>query len=354
MIREPITRIEEYEAGKTVEEVKKEYGLDKIVKLASNENPYGASPEAVKAFKSFDKLHMYPQRDPPELKEKIAQYLGVNVDHIVLGAGIDGILENIFKLVVAEGDEIINSVPSFLYYPILVSISNGKEVRLQRRDDFSIDAESVKESVNSKTKLIMVCSPNNPTGNIEDIEEVRALAESTKALIFIDEAYAEFSSKDMLSLSEYDNVVIGRTFSKAFGLANLRLGYAVIPQQLKDYFYRVSTPFPFSTPAQLAAMASLDDIQHLQMVVDKTIRERNRITKKLRELGVKVYPSESNFVFAELPAEGPVLFEELLKKGVIIRDCSSIKGCSKYHVRISVGKEDENDMLLNAMEEVLG
>lgn len=353
IIREPITKIEGYKAGKTVEEVKKEYGLDKIVKLASNENPYGASPEAIKAFKSFDKLHVYPQRDPPELKEKIARYLGVDVNKIVLGAGIDGILENIFKLVVAEGDEIINSVPSFLYYPILVSISNGKEIRLQRREDHSIDVEKVKESINRRTKLIMVCSPNNPTGNIEDIEEIRGLAETTDALIFIDEAYAEFSSKNMLSLSEYENVVIGRTFSKAFGLANLRLGYAIIPQQLKEYFYRVSTPFPFSTPAQMAAMAALDDIQYLRMVVDKTVQERTRITRKLRELGIKVYPSESNFVFAELPVESSVLFEKLLRKGVIIRDCSSIKGCNRYHVRISVGKEEENEMLLQAMEEAL-
>lgn len=353
IIREPVTKIEGYKAGKTVEEVKKEYNLDRIVKLASNENPYGASPEAIKAFKSFDQLHMYPRRDPPELKEKISEYLDVNINQIVLGAGIDGILENIFKLVVAEGDEIINPVPSFLYYPILVSISNGKEIRLQRRDDFSIDVEKVKESINSRTKLIMICSPNNPTGNIEDYDEIRGLAESTNALIFIDEAYAEFSIENMISLSEYENVVIGRTFSKAFGMANLRLGYAVIPQQLKEYFYRVSTPFPFSTPAQMAAMAALDDLKHLQMVVDKTISERNRITERLRELGVKVYPSESNFIFVELPMESSILFEELLGKGVIIRDCSSIKGCNEYHARISVGKEDENDMLLDAMEDVL-
>lgn len=353
IIREAITKIKGYKAGKTVEEVKKECNLDRIAKLASNENPYGASPEAIKAFKSFEKLHMYPQRDPPELKEKIAEYLGVDVNQIVLGAGIDGVLENIFKLVVAEGDEIINPVPSFLYYPILVSISNGKEVRLQRMDDYSIDVEKVKDSINRRTKLIMVCSPNNPTGNIEGYEEIRGLAESTDALIFIDEAYAEFSSKNMLSLSDYENVVIGRTFSKAFGLANLRLGYAVIPQKLKEYFYKVSTPFPFSTPAQMAAMAALDDIQYLHMVVDKIISERNRVTKKLRELGVNVYPSESNFIFAELPVESSVLFEKLLKKGVIIRDCSSIEGCNKYHARISVGKKEENDMLLEAMEEIL-
>lgn len=353
IIREPVTKIEGYKAGKTIEEVKKEYNLQNIVKLASNENPYGASPEAVEAFKSFDQLHMYPRPDPPDLKEKVAEYLNIDVDKVVLGAGIDGILENVYKLVVGEGDEIINSIPSFLYYPILVAISGGKEVRLPRRDDFSLDAEKIRETINHKTKLIMVCSPNNPTGNAEDLEDVKSIAESTNALVFIDEAYAEFSARNMLKLSEYENVVIGRTFSKAFGLANLRLGYAVFPQQLKEYFYKVSTPFPFSTPASLAAMAALDDRQHLQTVVDKTVSERDRVTKKLVDLGVKVYPSESNFIFAELPVESSDLSEKLLRRGVIIRDCSSIKGCNEYHARISVGKKEENDTFLNAMEEIL-
>ncbi|MFP3910098.1 MAG: histidinol-phosphate transaminase [Archaeoglobaceae archaeon] len=353
IIREAVTRIEGYKAGKTVEEVKREYNLQNIVKLASNENPYGPSTEAIKAFKSFSQLHMYPQSDPPDLKERIAQYLSVEVEKIVLGAGIDGILENVFKLVIGEGDEIINSIPSFLYYPILAAVSGGKEIRIPRSDDFSIDVEKVRESINRKTKLVMVCSPNNPTGNVEDLEDIRSIVESTNALIFIDEAYAEFSTKNMLSLSEYENVIIGRTFSKAFGLANLRLGYAVFPPQLKEYFYRVSTPFPFSTPASLAAMATLDDRQYLQTVVGKIVSERTRMAKKLKELGITVYPSESNFLFAELPVKASVLSEELLRKGVIIRDCSSIKGCNEYHARISVGKEDENDIFLHALEEVL-
>jgi histidinol-phosphate aminotransferase len=353
MIRDAICKLEEYKAGKSVEEVRRRYGVEKVIKLASNENPYGASPKAIKAFKSFKSLHVYPETDPLDLREKIAKYIGFNENRIVVGAGIDGILENVFKLFVSEGDEVIIPTPSFPYYHILTGIYGSREIRIKRRDDFSIDANAILDAMNKKTKLVIICSPNNPTGNTEDQRVISEIVKNSDAMIFIDEAYAEFSSKNLLGLAENENVIIARTFSKAFGLANLRLGYAVVPEQLRGYFKKVSTPFPISTPAKLAAIAALEDKEHLKMVVEKTRSERNRIAKKLNKLGVKAYPSEANFIFVEVPIKAPLLTEELLRRGIIIRDCSNFIGCNEFQVRVSVGKRLENDRFLKTMEEVL-
>ncbi|AEA46315.1 histidinol-phosphate transaminase [Archaeoglobus veneficus] len=351
--REVLKRVSPYVPGKSIEEVKKKYGLEKVVKLASNENPYGPSPKAVKAFKSFDNLHIYPDPDPEDLRQKIGEYVGFDAERIVLGAGIDGVMENIFKLFVDPGDEVVIPVPSFPYYHILTRVCGARDVAVKRREDFTIDVEAVLNSVTERTKIVLICSPNNPTGNVESEEAVREIAESCEALIFVDEAYGEFSSKNLLRLAEYENVVVARTFSKAFGLANLRIGYAVVSEEVRREYLKVSTPFPLSTPAKLAAMAALDDRDHLRFVVEKTREERERVTKELLEMGVKVYPSEANFILIETSLKAAVLAEELMKRGVIIRDCSKFIGCNEHHVRVSIGRKEENNVFLEAMRDVL-
>jgi len=351
--REALGRISPYVPGKSVEEVKKRYGLDRVVKLASNENPYGPSPKAIKAFKSFESLHVYPDSDPEDLRQKIGEYVGFDAERIVIGAGIDGVMENIFKLFVSEGDEVAIPIPSFPYYHILTRVCGAFDVCVGRKDDFTIDAESLLDAVTNRTKIVLVCSPNNPTGNIESKEVVREIAESCNALVFVDEAYAEFSSRNMLKLAEYENVVVARTFSKAFGLANLRIGYAVVPEEIRKEYLKVSTPFPLSTPAKLAAMAALDDREFLSFVVEKTREERERVSEKLREVGAKVYSSEANFILIETPLKSAEFAEELLKRGIIVRDCSKFIGCNEHHIRVSIGKKEENDIFLEAMEDIL-
>jgi len=341
-----------YKAGKSIEEVRMKYGLEKVVKLASNENPYGPSPKAIEAFKSFDSLHIYPDPDPLDLREKIGEYAGVEADRITLGAGVDGILENMFKLFVEGGNEVIIPVPSFPYYHILTKLSGGVEVRVSRREDFTVDATEVLNSIGKNTRLIIICSPNNPTGNSENMNELKDIIEDGGVMIFIDEAYAEFSSKNLLDLAQYSNVILARTFSKAFGLANLRIGYAVIPEELRKYFLKVSTPFPLSTPAKQAAIAALDDREYLKMVVDRTVAERETMLRELKKMGVRAFPSESNFIFIETEFDSAYMVEELLKRGIIIRDCSGFTGCNSNHVRVSVGKKEENDMFLEAMGEI--
>ncbi len=351
--REALGRISPYVPGKSIEEVKKKYGLDKVVKLASNENPYGANPKAIKAFKSFESLHIYPDPDPEDLRQKIGEYVGYEAERIVVGAGIDGVMENIFKLFVEPGDRIVIPIPSFPYYHILTRVCGAFDVRVRRKRNFTIDVRSLLDAITEKTKIVLVCSPNNPTGNVENEEVVKEIVESCNVLVFVDEAYGEFSSKNLLRFAEYENVVVARTFSKAFGLANLRIGYAVVPEEIRKEYLKVSTPFPLSTPAKFAAMAALEDRKFLKFVVEKTREERERVGKKLREIGVKVYPSEANFILIETPIKSSELAEELLKRGIIVRDCSKFIGCNEYHVRVSIGRKEENDLFIEAMEDIV-
>ncbi len=336
----------EYIPGKSIEEVKRKYRLSKVVKLASNENPYGASPKAIEAFKSFENLHVYPNPEYEELRERIAEYTGWEFERIVVGAGIDGILETLFKVLVEEGSEVVIPIPTFPYYHTLARIYCAREVLVKRGENFQID-ENILEALSSKTKLILICNPNNPTGNTESAEIIRAIVESTKAIVFIDEAYIEFA--DERFDIDAENVVVARTFSKAFGLANLRVGYARLPEWLVKHYRAASTPFPISTAAEKAAMAALEDREWLEYCVSKIKSERKRLYEELKKL-VEVYPSQANFLFFRSPK--PDLASDLLKSGVIVRDCRNFLGCDN-HIRVSVGKPDENDFFLEKLAALL-
>jgi len=350
-IKDCLKDVPEYVAGKSIEEVKQKYGLERVVKLASNENPYGASEKAIRAFKEFKDLHIYPKTDFVELREKIAEYVKIEAGRIVLGAGMDGVLENIFKMFLNAGDDVIIPIPSFPYYHTLTRMYCAKDVQVRRREDFTIDVDAVLDKTNEKTKIIIVCSPNNPTGNIEKKEDAKRLVEETDALVFIDEAYVEFSNNNLMDLADYENVVVARTFSKAFALANLRIGYAVMHEDLKKEYMKVSTPFPLSTPAVNAVIAALDDLEYVKRCVRLVVEERERLMKELNRF-FKVYPSQANFLFVKSQVESKVVAEELMKRGVIVRDCSNFIGCDEYSLRISVGKREDNDFLLDVLEDL--
>ncbi len=351
-LRENVKAMSGYRAGKSIEDVIKKYNLNKIIKLSSNENPYGASPRALSVLRRFKNLHVYP-REIGELIDKISEYLNVDRKRIVIGAGIDGILENMFKMFVNPGDEVIIPVPTFPYYHTLSDIFNAKEVRIRRRSDFKIDEETLINSISDKTKIIFICSPNNPTGNTEDLKTVKSIVENSECLVFIDEAYAEFSSKNLLKMLDYENVVIARTFSKAFGLANLRIGYAVMDEDLAKVYRKVNPPFSVSTIAMLMALESLRDIDYMLKCVRKIKAERERVYRKLLKMNIKVYPSEANFLFFKSPIRSSELVDELMKRGVIVRDCSCFIGCDEFSVRVSIGKRNENNMFLNALRDVI-
>ncbi len=334
--------LEAYVSGIAAEEVARRLGAERIIKLSSNENPYGASPKAVEAFRSFSELHRYPDPEYAELREKIAEYTGWEFERIVVGAGIDGILETVFRFAVGEGDEVLIAPPTFSYYRILARLSCARIVEAKRNDRFEV--EGAAELVSRKTKLAIFCSPNNPTGNLERDEEIVSVAESIKGLVFVDEAYVEFAEKCFGK--DLDNVIIARTFSKAFGLANLRIGYARLPEELVGVYRAASTPFPVSTAAAKAAIAALEDIEWLQSCVERIRSERERLYSFLSRR-FEAYPSQANFVLFKAPQN---LYEELLRRGIIVRECSSF-GLGGY-VRVSVGRKEENDAFMEAIEEI--
>ncbi|AGK62225.1 histidinol phosphate aminotransferase apoenzyme [Archaeoglobus sulfaticallidus PM70-1] len=349
LVRDSLSKATEYVPGKDADYVKRKYGVERVVKLASNENPYGASPKTIESFQKFTAFHVYPPKQPEELIEKISEYIGVDSNRIVICAGIDGVLECLFKIFIERGDSVAIAPPTFPYYHILADISGAKKVYLKRDQNFMIAEKD------ENAKLTIVCSPNNPTGNTEREEIVREIVDG-RGIVFIDEAYAEFSDDDMVDFTEEENVVLARTFSKAFGLANLRIGYAVVPEWMKKYFMMVNTPFPISTPAINAAISALEDIDYMRDTVEKIRDERDRVYRELKNVGVEVYPSQANFLFFSLkqfnlPASQ--YCEELMKRGVIVRDCSSFIGCDEYSVRVSIGRKEDNDVFLDATREIL-
>ncbi|MEM1579042.1 MAG: histidinol-phosphate transaminase [Archaeoglobaceae archaeon] len=336
-------RFEKYVAGKSIEEVMKKMGIEKVVKLASNENPYGASLKAIEVLRKFSDLHRYPNPEYRVLREKLSEYTTWDVQRIVVGAGIDGILETIFKLLIDEGDEVIIPVPTFQYYRILAKLHCAREVLVKRNENFEI-GEDIFDHLNERTKLVIIPFPNNPTGNVEKPKLIEEIVNSTKAVVFIDEAYVEFS--DLKLEIDADNLIVARTMSKAFGLANLRIGYARLPKWLLDHYRAASTPFPVSTIAELCAIASLEDLGWMRACVEKIKNERGRVYRELKVL-VNPYPSQANFIFFKARER---LAEDLLRKGVIIRDCSSF-GVEGY--RVTIGKPEENDFFLKKLREVL-
>jgi histidinol-phosphate aminotransferase len=358
-LRKNIAEIPEYVPGRGVEEVKKAYGLERVVKLASNENPYGCSPKVYEVLQkviSTKTLNTYPPSNPEDLLEMISDYTGFEVSRIAVGAGIDGVLENIFRLLIEPGDEVVIPIPSFPYYHTLAAVSGAREVRVKRREDFRIDPSLV-ENLTRKTKLVIICSPNNPTGNDEDVDSITEIiqkAAEVGAAVFIDEAYAEFSNQNLMSLAEYENVIVARTFSKAFGLANLRVGYAVMAEWLKKEYMKVSTPFPLSSFAIEGAKAALLDVEYMKWAVKQIVKEREKLYSSLNEIGsVKAYPSSANFIYFETAILASLVAEKLARKGVIVRDCSGFIGCSDRAIRVSVGRREENELFVDALRETL-
>jgi len=358
-VRPSVEEVEEYKPGKLVKGA---------IKLSSNENPLGPSPAAVRAVVEALEagelnLSIYPwERNEEALREEIARYIGigigigigVDVENIVIGAGIDGVLDTLVKIFVDKGDEVIIPIPTFSLYESLVKIADATPVYLSRNPDanYGIPALDIIAASNDKTRMIFLSSPNNPTGNRITGDDMRTLAESvSKAMIAVDEAYVEFAKKSLVKVvNEYENVLVLRTFSKAFGLAGLRVGYAVLPEWLASIYKKVSLPFTVNNVALIAAVAALRDKEHLRRSVELVKSGRPYLKENLQGL-FKVYPSEANFVLVDVaPKKSYAVFDALLKKGITVRDCSSFRGAGDSLIRISVGTLKQNEKVVAALK----
>ncbi|MGZ4903301.1 MAG: histidinol-phosphate transaminase [Halobacteriota archaeon] len=341
-----------YVPGRSAEEVARVYGIDPeaIVKLGSNENALGPSPEAVEAIKKhIQDISIYPAPGYIDLKDAIARYVGVAAEHVIVGNGSDDLLNTLLRYLIERNGEAIIPIPTYSYYETIVEAAHGTCVFVDRRPDFSVDVEQIVAAITKKTKLIFVCSPNNPTGNSIDRAALEHLLQSTNALVVLDEAYVEFASESLVELTNhFDNLLVSRTFSKAFGLAGLRLGYAVLNEDLARSYNRLMLAFSVNQLAVKAGVAVLSNLDFLHETVAMVEQGRTYLRE---HLPLKTYPSDANFIFADVaPHTSYEVTEYLVRQGIIIRNCETFRGCSHSQIRITVGKPWQNAKVLEELD----
>jgi len=344
-----------YRAGRGIEEVARDLGLDPdaLVKLSSNENPFGPSPAAVEAIHdTADTVHTYPKAAHTDLVDAVAQEWDLDSTQVWLGAGGDGVLDYFARAFLSEGDRVLVPDPGFAYYPMSARYHGGTvdQYRLKKADDFAQRAETVLGSYDGH-RIVYVTSPHNPTGSEMPTEEVVTLAEETdeETLVVVDEAYGEFTeepSKRPL-LDERDDIAILRTFSKAYGLAGLRLGYGLVPKAWSDAYERINTPFSVNALACYAGQAALEDGNHVEKTVDTAQWAREYMHE---HLAAPTWESGGNFVLAEV-GDAAHVASSSQEEGVIIRDCTSF-GLPEC-VRITCGTRDATRRAVETINEVI-
>lgn len=344
-LRPCLDQLKPYVAGKGYVEISRKYGLkpESIVKLGSNENPYGPSPKAILAMQEVSP-ERYPE--PEELIESLSRYTGYPPEMIIIGAGMDGVMDTLTRLFLEKGDKTLIPIPTFSYYEILTRLCGAEPIFAERRTEFEVPKE-----IPGDVKMAFICSPNNPTGNAISEKDLRQMVESIDGVVFLDEAYADFADHDLLGIvKDYDNLIIGRTMSKAFGLAGLRLGYAIAPEWIADQYRRAAPPFFGITCASVAAgIGALDDLDYMRRSVAAIRSERERLLRAIRS-----HPSQANFLYIGTEEPSDVVVEKFLRRGIIIRDCRSFRGAGERHVRVTVGTPQQNDIFLEAYGEICG
>jgi len=357
LVRKHIVNIVPYEAGKPIEEIKRQLGLRQVIKLASNENPLGPSPKAIEAIrKNLDKLNRYPDSSGFYLKNKLAKFLNVKPQNLVLGNGSDELIEIIVKTFVEEDEHIITADATFLEYKIISHVK-GRIVVTVPLKYFKYDLEAIRKKIDAKTKVIFISNPNNPTGTyvtkyeIEDF--LRDLPENV--ILVLDEAYDAFIDVDdfpgSLSYIGKKNVIVLKTFSKAYGLAGLRIGYAVAGQELSSYMEIARQPFNINSLAQVAAIAALDDKKFLNKTRKTVLEGKSYIYDNLNKLGIPYVPSVANFILLDVGRDGVGVFKEMLRYGVIARDLKQYG--LKNFIRVTIGTKKENERFIKVLKRVL-
>lgn len=356
--RKEIMAIEPYIPGKPIEEVQKEFGLQHVIKLASNENPLGASKKAMEAIQEhFGKLSLYPDGNCTDIKSVLAEHLNVSVNQLIIGNGSDEVLKLIGEAYLTPDDQVITADPTFLEYQFVARLMGAAE-QLVPLKNHKHDLPEMLEKINDRTKIIFICNPNNPTGTIVEQQELREFLQGVPqhVMVVIDEAYYEYVQageypQTIPLLEEFKNIVITRTFSKVHGLAALRIGYGIASPEIITNLNRVKEPFNVNSLAQVAATASLQDAEHVAKSIAVNEAGKVYLYQELEQLGLSYIPTEANFMMIDVNRDGQSLFETLLKRGVIVRS-GQIFNMPNY-IRLTVGTMAENQTFISALKEVL-
>ena len=357
--RPSVVALQPYQPGKPVEDVQRELGLDRVVKLASNEGPFGPFPAAREALeRAAADLNRYPDGGSYRLHGALADRHLVEFAEVCVGAGADGCIDMISQAVLGPGDAIVCGWPSFPSY-VIYARKQGAEATLVPLADQRYHLDALLAAVDERTKLVYVCHPNNPTGTMNTTDELDAFLDRVPehVLTVIDQAYFEYIERDDYpdAIERYfkrgKRVLVLRTFSKIYGLAGLRVGYGVGPADVCAAMAKVRRPFDITTPAQVAAVASIGDAGELARRREVNRAGLAQLEAILHDHGLEPVPSVGNFVYVDTGADGTVLFDRLLHEGVIVRPLAGFG--SPTAIRISVGTPEELEVLASALSHVL-
>ncbi len=352
-VSEFVKDIKPYVPGKPVDELKRELGLKRVIKLASNENPLGPPKRVINGMKRFMReINRYPDGSGYYLKDVISKIHGVSHEEIILGNGSNEIIDIAVKTFLMPGDEAVMAKPSFIVYRMATKMQGANPLEIPLRD-YRHDLMGMRDAINHKTRMVFIANPNNPTGTINNKMEFHRFIEDIPqdVLVVVDEAYYEYVDTDdypdtLSYLRNGKNLLILRTFSKIYGLAGLRIGYGISKPDIIREMNKVREPFNTSTVAQLSAVEALRDRRHLKISLKVNNEGKRFLYDGFQRLGIKYVPSHANFVYLNLPYPAETVFRELLRKGVIVRPMGD------NYLRVTIGLMEENRIFLRALRDV--
>lgn len=343
-----IAEITPYKPGKPIEEVERELGLSRVIKLASNENPLGTSRKVKRAIEDYaGRVHLYPDGAAFELKTALASRLGVRPRELLIGNGSNELIEFLVRGFVREGDKVLSSEKSFQIYQLATKCAGGIFVEIPMKDS-RFDLKAIRAAVDEKTRLIFIANPNNPTGTYVNRAELDEFLDGIPqdVIVCLDEAYYDFVEAEDFPDSlfyvklERPNIIVLRTFSKSYGLAGLRIGFGVACPPLMEYLGKIRQPFNVNSVAQQAALAALSDEAFFNKTIQLVAGGRNYFYKKLDRMKVEYFKSQANFILIRAGYDAEKVFQALLRKGVVVRSMKTF-GLPDY-IRVSIGKPDQN------------
>jgi histidinol-phosphate aminotransferase len=355
-----LDRLEPYVPGKPIDEVKREYGLDDVIKLASNENPLGASPKALEAIAgAMSSLNLYPDGQSHDLRQALAAHFEVPFDQVAVGNGADDLILQLSMAYLEDDDEVVVSRSSFGMYDVYVHAMRAKLIKTPLAPGYRIDLDAAADAITDRTKLVYVCNPNNPTGTMSTAEEVDRFLERlpNRVLCVMDEAYCEMVESndypDTLAMvrSGRPNVLVLRTFSKVYGIAGIRLGYGFGHAEVIGALAKVRAAFTVNSLAQAAGIAALKDDAFLRQSIETNREGRQQLCNAFDHLGLEHAESHTNFVLVRLGPAALDVAEALLRRGIIVRPMTTYQ--LPEFLRISIGTSKQNARLIGALEELL-
>ena len=342
-----------YEPMISLEMLSQEFGIEKIIKLDANENPYGPLPEVKKALAALDMVQIYPDPECRRVRKLVADYHQVPEESIIFGNGSDELIDLIMRIIISPGDKVLNCPPTFGMYSFDGALNRAEIVSAPRREDFSLDMPGILQAVKEqRPKLLFLANPNNPDGGVISEADMQKILE-LPLLIVMDEAYIQFYDQNKSMVSEVEkreNLIVLRTFSKWAGLAGLRIGYGVFPQELVPVLMKAKQPYNVSMPAQVAATATMENVRKSDKVIERIKEQRSVLFQALQEIAwIKPIPSQTNFILCKFEGfTGKEIQERLLEQGILVRNFD--KAGLMDSVRISVGSAEQVQKLISVLK----